>query len=570
MKGINWNRQAGHLTALVLCTVVLHLFLWLPKSWAEPVKSSLSLEETHRLGERMFREAVLPSGRPMQVVMPGDHAVPGTTFACAGCHLRSGLGAVEEGVCYPAINGARLFKPFQPDSKRGIEGNLSSYPLQHHRPVYTDATLAETLRAGLDPAGRKISEAMPRYRLNDDEMAIMASYLKSLSSEYSPGVSETGLKFATVITDDVSQEDRDAALTSLLGFIGSRDRKARLLKQLAGLTKGSPMFEGEMMLSKSKPISLSPWILKGPPETWRAQLEEYNRKEPVFALLGGISKGEWAPIHHFSEDHRIPCIFPDTDFPVISRTDWYTLYLSKGYYQEGETAARHLNSAGEILKGKPVVQIVRDSREGRALSAGFEETWRDLGHGAPVLITLKPGQELTRDSLRQLLARQKPAAVVLWDGPEALPALERLAAGENRPEMVYISSRYVGESLWTMKEQVRDLAYVTYPFKLPRSHHNKVTPSNLSLSHSSDLTKQANQAYSITQVLTMALMEMKGNYYRDNFLDVIGMNEDFEVPLYERLNFGAGQRYASKGCYIVQLAGGDKPVLVKKSDWLAY
>ncbi len=128
-----------------------------------------------------------------------------------------------------------------------------------------------------------------------------------------------------------------------------------------------------------KNFFLSLWVLKGPAETWRVQLEEYNRKEPVFALLGGITNGDWKPIHQFCEDNRIPCLFPNTDFPVISDKDWYTLYLSKGYYQEGEGAARYLNSKDHVIKGKAIVQIVRASREGQALSVGFQQTWRDLG-----------------------------------------------------------------------------------------------------------------------------------------------------------------------------------------------
>jgi hypothetical protein len=45
---------------------------------------------------------------------------------------------------------------------------------------------------------------------------------------------------------------------------------------------------------------------------------------------------------------------------------------------------------------------------------------------------------------------------------------------------------------------------------------------------------------------------------------------DQEVPLFERLSFGPGQRYASKGCYIVQLSKGEKPGLIKKSDWVIH
>jgi hypothetical protein len=295
-------------------------------------------------------------------------------------------------------------------------------------------------------------------------------------------------------------------------------------------------------------------------------LEEYYRKEPVFALIGGITTGEWKPIHQFSEDHRIPCLFPNTDFPVISSTDWYTLYLSKGYYQEGEAAARYLNNSGDILKGRPIVQIVRDSREGKALSAGFQETWRDLGHGAPVTLTLKPGEELTGNGVQQVLAKNKPAAVVLWDGTAAPAELETLAMGRNRPEMVFVSSSYLGKGLLSMKEQVRDFTYITYPFRL----QDKVDPWHPTFMLSAHATKQANQVYAIQEILTTALTDMKGSYYRDNFLDVIGMMDDLEVPLYDRLSFGPGQRYASKGCYIVQLSKGNKPALIGKSGWVIH
>ena len=63
-------------------------------------------------------------------------------------------------------------------------------------------------------------------------------------------------------------------------------------------------------------------------------------------------------------------------------------------------------------------------------------------------------------------------------------------------------------------------------------------------------------------------MEINGKYYRDYFLDVIGMSMDMTDPLYERLSFGPGQRYASKGCYVVQLSHGAKPELIKKSAWI--
>ena len=39
---------------------------------------------------------------------------------------------------------------------------------------------------------------------------------------------------------------------------------------------------------------------------------------------------------------------------------------------------------------------------------------------------------------------------------------------------------------------------------------------------------------------------------------------------FERIGLGPGQRYASKGCHIVQLSKGDRPELVGKSDWVIH
>ena len=62
------------------------------------------------------------------------------------------------------------------------------------------------------------------------------------------------------------------------------------------------------------------------------------------------------------------------------------------------------------------------------------------------------------------------------------------------------------------------------------------------------------------------------NYYRDYFLDLFDMLSDqtFMTAPYPRLSFGPGQRFASKGCYIVQLTGGKRPQLIRRSAWLTY
>jgi hypothetical protein len=574
------NRNIRTLLPIILCTVSFLLSIELTGANGESLKPPSSSLQNLQLGERLYRDGILPSGEPMMAFVKGDLPVSGTAFSCVSCHMRSGLGSVEGGVFTPPTNGAFLFQPFRILFK-GLEQKY--FPFPDRRPAYTDASLAEAIRSGESPAGGLLNEVMPRYLLDDEDMAILIAYLKSLSAQFSPGVSNSTLSFATIISDDVSPEDRAAMLAPLQQYINIKNGQASAYQKPLG--RKSRLMAENMLVSKelsTRTMTLSLWVLKGHPDTWRTQLDEYYRKEPVFALLGGITYGDWSVIHQFSEDNRIPTVLPQTDFPVISDTNWYTLYPSKGYFQEGEAAAHYLNSRDDIEPDSPIVQIVRDSREGRALAAGFDQTWEDIGHKAVVTVNLKPGEKITSDFIKQLPVTGKPAALLLWDGPESLPTLDMLSTSHTGPELLFVSSRYLGKSVQSLPERSRAFTYITYPFSFAqtviRSSMGSTTVeddskwrASLSDSLINNPTRRISSVMqSLTQLLTMSLMDMHGNYYRDNFFDVISMVADQPSSTYARLSFGPGQRYSSKGCYIVQLSPGDKPDLIRKSAWVIH
>ncbi len=303
----------------------------------------LSAAEVQSIGERMYRDGLLPSGEPIQAYLSGDVQVDGTSFTCVSCHLRSGMGSIESDVITPPTNGATLYK----QRKAYIEG-AAFVPLIHNyavylpeRPAYTDETLDTLIATGIDPTGRSVINAMPRYDLAGRDMEIMIAYLKTLSDQPAPGVSKELIKFATVIVEGT---DPVAVASMLQPLQFSVDRKNSLAVASKNNDRVARM--GYNMLGDLHGVkfSLDKWILKGPEETWRAQLEEYYAKNPVFALLGGISPGTWEPVHRFCEDYQLPDLFPVVDQPVISDTDWYTQYLSRGTRQEGEAAARYLAS----------------------------------------------------------------------------------------------------------------------------------------------------------------------------------------------------------------------------------
>lgn len=522
------------------------------------------------LGERMYREGLTAAGEPMESVVSGDVPVPGTSFTCVSCHVRSGVGSFEGGVVTLATNGAKLAQPrywkfpnLSPEERKELRLQT---PMA--RPAYTDKALAHVLRTGIDPTGRELNPVMPRYDLKDADMAIMIHYLRSLSAEFSPGVDATTIRFATVVTDEVSAEDQEAMLVPMNNYVARHNQYSSGFGNRMYLGVG-----GNEMSGGYRKLALSVWRLKGAPETWERQLKHHLAKEPVFALLGGISYGDWKPIHDFCESQKLPCLLPITDFPVISDTDWYTQYFSKGYYQEGQAAARYLNSLEDPAPARRVLQIIPEGREARDLSAGFRETWRELGQAAVKEVRLGQGESLTAESLKALLQREQPTTILLWDGAGAFAALEGIAEQPSHPEAVFLSSRLLGAKVLGLPDKARPFTWITYPYRDPKDEPNVSKYANslmAGLAKRFTESRISTRVFSMIQILRQALMDMDRNFYRDNFMDRVGMQADQTLPDYLRLSFGPGQRYASKGCYIMQVSPGDHPQLVRKSEWVIH
>lgn len=575
------SRRLSMLFTVIMIMLTLYAVPFLVYGEERTVAGKLPANELPRLGERMYRDGILPSGKPMEAVVSGDIPVDGTMFSCMSCHLRSGLGSFEGTVYSPPVNGRRLFMSFGGVEEPVVADDLMMVP-RRLRPAirrvpYNDKTLGDAIRSGLDYAGRELNNAMPRYMLDDDELEVLISYLKGLSNEISPGVTDTDIHFAAVFTDEVSPEDREIVLASLSGVVQAYNTRPELVMRLRKQSiykrqTGSVPSQGEKDRT-NRNMQLNVWDLKGGPESWQAQLEDYYRKRPVFALIGGMSAGDWRPVHEFCERNRVPSLLPMTDLPVISDTDWYTVYLSKGHFQEGEAAARYLAEARETTGNRKIVQVYRDNRQGRALTEGFNITWKNAGQPPVDTVALSGNETIDKQFWKKLTDRYRPDIVLYWETAPGLQHLELLANTEGRRPTVFVSYGLLKEKIYTLPESVRPFTYITYPYEMdaakplfspmgqPWYKGKQIPPEKKEI-----ITKAA----TLNNVLGDIFMRFDRFFYRDYLIELIDMMPDksANVPLYPRISFGPGQRYAAKGCYIVQIEPGPKPALVKKSEWI--
>ena len=589
------------LTAVCLLALLtlLPLTVWSSGTGDAPLPPP---EEVVRLGEKMYRDGLLPSGAELQAVIRDDVQVNSASFSCVSCHLRSGIGSIEGQILSPPTNGLKLYKPYYqynpvfPEPNKPPPKNMMDRPgaKPFYRPAYTDETLAAVIRFGVNPSKRELNPVMPRYLLDDRDMSILIAYLKTLSAEHSPGVSKKEIRFATVIAGNVSTERREEMLAILDVVIKDHNAKAR--KKNKNINLGNNRY---VDASFNYPFfTLSRWELTGPPATWRAQLDDYYRKEPVFALLGGIAAGSWQPMHEFSEQNKIPCLLPLTDLPVISDSDWYTLYLSRGAWQEGDSTARYLDRIAELPREARVLQVVEDTAPALAVAAGFEAAWKELTRTPPVTVALR-GERIPPTAILEMTRKEKPDVILLWTSDQTGAILSQLAAGPAVPKRVHASSTLLGKRLLEVPDSARPFTFISYPYRLDdgkeQFHVNArawlkkngapVTDQRISASLFT-LTKVLLEPFQVVKrdfnpaglgngLVIMEeqfemMMHVRRNYYRDYLLDVIDMMADTKSLAFERVSFGPGQRYLSKGCYIIKLSPGAQPNFIRESDWVIH
>jgi hypothetical protein len=540
----------------------------------------ISTTDLAGLGERIYRQGIGIDGKPITAVVVGDIPVDGRMFSCVNCHQHSGLGTVEGSVITWPINGKELFVPrrrtgaWSPAAAGRGPGAPErwSLPPQYRvpdaRPAYTEQSLAHVLQSGEDPTGRQLNPVMPRYRLNQADMHALIEYLKQLSDDYDPGVDETRLHFATVVTEGVDPQARESMLAVLQAHIDARNTQTR--PHLRRATQG-PFYKTEKFGAYRK-LTLDVWELKGPAQTWDEQLEAYYKGRPVFALLGGIGTGSWEPVHRFCERHEVPSILPITDQPVVSDNNWYTLYFSKGLYQEGEAAARFLRSRLESMDQPRILQLYRAGQPGEAAARGFSENW-------PTTSSPDDTVSLKLDSVdpaKALTSHADAEIVLLWlEGDDLDAALSALKeAGDANPS-AFVSSTLLDKDPASLPETLRARVYLTYPYSLPSDNpRRRHIVERWMKGRGIPLTNPEIQSkmYFLGWMLPGVLSYMRSEFYRDYFLEGFDMmtDQDYAIPIYPRLTFGPGQRYAAKGCYIVQVGPGESPQLLPRSHWVIH
>jgi hypothetical protein len=296
------------------------------------------------------------------------------------------------------------------------------------------------------------------------------------------------------------------------------------------------------------------WQLSGPEATWQEQLERYLAREPVFAVVSGLGGRTWAPVQAFCERAAVPCLFPNVEVPAGSERDFYSVYFSRGVLLEAELIATQILDGADGKAAKTVVQIYRAGDNGEAGAKALADALKGRGIAVTnqVLEAGPPGQGVAE------AARAASAAdtLVLWLRPADVA---ELGDAPEAPDAVFMSGLMGGLERSPLPPSWRSRTSVAYPFDLPDRRRVRVEFA-LGWFRIRNVNVVAEQlqadTYLACGLLSETLAHMGDTFVRDYLIERVEdmIERRIVTGYYPRLGLAPGQRFASKGGYIVHFS----------------
>lgn len=502
------------------------------------VQAQNSLTEQQRRGKQVYLQGTSPSGQEiLAYVGDANLEVPGSTMACANCHGLDGRGKPEGGVIPSNLTWEVLTTPY----------GLTHADGRKH-PAYTVRGLELAIKKGVDPAGNKLQNLMPRYTISSQDMADLIVYLESLGHVRDPGISETQLVIGTVLPTTGPQAELGQAIKAVdVAFFAELNSQGGIYNRRVDLR----------FASTAETASGT-----------KANLDRLLKADKVFALIGSFIAGAENEIVPLMADQEVPLIGPFTLYPqTASPLNRQVFYVLSGLEGQARALVEFAGKKPE-LKDSPLRVVLPRTDLSSLIFGSIKDESRKAGLPEPESVEYVPGHFDSEEIIRKYKGSNCKAVLFLgasddlqsllrdadreaWFPRLFLPASSGsavFAAPSGFDAGVFLSFPTSPDD--QSPEGLKEFRALVEKYQLP-AHHMAAQVS----------------AFAAAKILVEGLKRAGKDLSREKLIQSLEGLYQYQTGLTPAITYGPNRRIGANGAYIVAVDLKEKK-FVAASGWI--
>jgi ABC-type branched-subunit amino acid transport system substrate-binding protein len=498
------------------------------------------LADGERRGKQIYVLGTSASGKDIfAYVGEGSVEVSGSMMACANCHGLDGQGKPEGGVNPSNLSWEALTKPY----------GLAHADGRRH-PAYTERGLELAITRGIDPAGNRLLNVMPRYQMSKEDLVDLIAYLKRLGKDRDPGISESKLVIGGLVP-----------ATGALGEMGQAIR-ALTTAYFEELNSRGGIYNRRIELKFVETADT--------PAGTRANVERLLKENQIFAMTGAFIAGSEKDVTSLAAQYEVPLVgpftlFPQTEFPLNRQV----FYLLSGIDGQIRALANFIAAKPEF-RNSGVVVVYPRSEFNKNILESIKDQSAKAGLSPPTVYDYAAGGFAAAETVKQLKQSNPDKLLFFMGDTEELLSFMREAEKLNWFPTVVTVGAGVGAKILSAPAAFDGKVFLAFPTS-PADQSPEGIKEFRALAEkyrlpSTHLAAQIS-AFSAAKVLTEALKRIGKDLSREKLIQALEGLYEYPTGLTPAITFGPNRRIGATGAYIVTIDLKQKQ-FVPASGWV--
>ncbi len=281
--------------------------------------------------------------------------------------------------------------------------------------------VSSSMVIGSNPAGNQLAAVMPKYRMSREDLADLIAYLKRLTDDRDPGITETTVKVGTLLP-----------MTGPLAEIGGV-AKAVITGYFNDINDGGGIYNRRLELHVADAPDAS---------SIGAHAKRLVEDGQVFCLAGAFTAGADDGAFALMKSAETPLVgpftlFPRTGFPL----NRHVFYLFSGLKEQARTLANFLV---ETKRARRLALVYSQDRDAEVLEA-IDQHCQKAGCSSVTTLRYARGQFDAERTVERLRRENAEALFLFGLGAEEKTLLKEIEKTGWRPYVVLPGSLAGGD-----------------------------------------------------------------------------------------------------------------------------